>query len=253
MSGVRGTLLCPWKTLVREPGFVVAALVLLLSAVGLAVGTRVMTWYFRKEAIPLKNPLESLAVSRLGPYRVVERFPILDKSVEEALGAHDYIQWQLEDTSVDEDSDLRFINFFVTYYTGQPEYVLHIPDICYTGSGGQVVSREELEITVPDNGTGSDTIPVRYLEVASHDLLGERRHGVCYFFSVNGHYSSNRQMVRYYQNDLSFRHSYYSKVEFGFPYSRDLSRDAIVAATEKVSRWVVPVLVSDHWPEMVAR
>ena len=74
----------------------------------------------------------------LEPYKVLEKSKIDNKDVLESLGTEDYLQWILEDTTVDVLSPVRNCSVFITYYTGNPDQVPHVPEACYTGGGNEV-------------------------------------------------------------------------------------------------------------------
>lgn len=243
----------PLGRLFRQPAFVSCLLVLLIGALGLRVAAEKLQWYLRKEPIYLQKPLDQLDQARLAPY-VLHRAETIPKEIVEELGTHEYIQWVLEDTSVDERDPLRYVVLFVTYYTGNPDKVPHVPDWCNVGAGGQLLSARNTTLNVPDIGADDDELPVRVLELElpSDGLRPKTRKQVAYFFAVNGDYRCQRDAVRIRQNWLTDRYTYFSKVEINFPLAGSLSEDKILQATEKFARVLVPVLVEDHWPDWEA-
>ena len=90
----------PLLRLCRQPSFVVCVLILAVCAGGLRVGAERFKWKFRKESISLRKGLDELDLNKLGPYRLIEKYTIRDEIIEE-LGTREYIQWLMEDTSVD--------------------------------------------------------------------------------------------------------------------------------------------------------
>jgi hypothetical protein len=235
----------------RQPSFVICCLVLAISASGILIATEKFQWSFRKLPIPLQKPLDQLDPLRLGPYHLVHVSEIPEEIVEE-LGTRDYLSWRLEDTSLSPKDPFRDVMFFVTYYTGNPDKVPHIPDVCYVGSGGQLGQAENLEITVPGCGAPDNRLPVRLLQISIPGDFGWRNQVVIYFFSANGEYCCTRDQVRMTQNNLRDRYAYFSKVEMTFPSAVASDKQLYLQAAEKLARHVVPILYRDHWPDWQA-
>jgi len=237
----------PWLRLLRDRAFLVCVVVLAVCAGGLKVGAERLMWHFRKLELPLRKPFDDMDVQKLWPYKLLASRKIPEE-IEEELGTKEYIQWTLIDSSVRENDPFAVVDLFVTYYTGDPERVPHVPDWCYVGSGGRVAESENIEITVADNGTGSDELPVRILEIVVPRGGINQVRTVGYFFAVNGEYRCTRTGVRIRVNRLTDRYAYFSKVEVSFPQCRDAEREATINALTKFLRKLVPVLAAEHWP-----
>jgi len=242
----------PLGRLLRQRAFVICVVALLLCAGGLHLGAEKLKWHFRKLPLPLEEygkKLDQLDVEKLGPYRIVQK-RILPQEIAEELGANDYIDWHLEDTSVEKDDPGRFATVFVTYYTGNPDVVPHVPDWCYVGSGGVVKGTVNTSIQVPGCGLEEkgDDLPLRILDISIPSELNPRRIRVGYFFSVNGQYCRTRDAVRHIQNNLRDRYTYFSKVELNILGADKMTMAETLAGIEKLARKVVPVLWSEHWP-----
>lgn len=237
----------PLKRLFSQPAFVICTAFLAICAGGLKVAAQKMQWHLRKEPIYLKKPLDQLDKTRLAPYRFVRSDKIPDDILAE-LGTEEYIQWALDDQSVDRSDPLRFVSLFVTYYTGDPDMVTHTPDVCYVGSGGEITDRRNTEIRVPGCGLQDDRLLVRILTVSLPGDFGRQERFVLYFFAVNGRYDCRRERLRLILNNVHDKYSYFSKVEFSFPKASAVNRERALAATEKMLRKLMPILVSDHWP-----
>jgi len=245
-------VLKPLGRIFRERAFLVCVLLLAVLAGGMQVAADKLKIHFRKEPIELRKPLDDLSKSRLYPYRVVNEQKIKNKEVEEELGTEDYIQWVLEDTSVEKSDPGRIAMLFVTYYTGNPDKVPHVPDWCYTGGGGIIEAKKNTSITVPDIGLEDegDRLGVRTLEISvPGGLTGRQQKRVIYFFSVNGQYRCERNAVRMLQNNWRDKYAYFSKVELLFGGEQKVSYEESLAAAEKLARVVVPLLYSEHWPD----
>lgn len=238
-----------------RPAFLVCALVLGLSAVGMSAAIKILDIVLVKELLPLKQPLDLLDKANLGTYKVLKKEKENNEDVIQTLGTEDYIQWTLEDTNVPADSPVRFCALFVTYY-GLADKVPHVPDECYIGGGYKLIGSEGVTLEVRKDGkiTG---IPATYLvfSTADSDSIGATsRFSVFYTFNTNGEYAAGRQGVRMILNrNLFGRHSYFSKVEWKF-YNDNAGRiisarkDEAIAAGNRLLAAILPILEEKHWP-----
>jgi hypothetical protein len=220
----------------RAPQFVVAAALLLLSAVGLNAATEFLKLHFKKQPVALRIPLENLP-ARLGPWVQVSRDQPLAEDTEEVLGTRKYIfrdfvdsrKVTAEQIAAFTDQDIRkrgellaairdrdptaVVNMSVTYYTGMVDTVAHIPDRCYIADG---YVPEDADYPVWKLG-GEDPrqLQVRFINFA--DSLGNQRRkaskSVAYFFQCNGGYEADPLGVRQRLQNLVEKHGYYCKIE----------------------------------------
>lgn len=247
-------LLQPWGRLLRQPAFVICVIILGVCAFGLRVAAEKMKWRFHKESAFLRKPLDELDVTRLGSYKLLNAQKI-PHEIEQELGTKDYIQWTLQDTSMRKGKPGAVVNLFITYYTGSPDKVPHVPDWCYVGSGGQIETRKNTTIRVPgldgdaQQDSQEDLLPVRMLEINIPRGDGDDRLWVVYFFAVNGDFRCTRNEVRLRQNRLSDRYAYFSKVEISLSQSDKLGPDGTLAVVEKLAQTLLPVLMQEHWPD----
>src|SRR3989339_2247357 len=128
-----------------QPAFVICVLVLLLSGIVMS------KFHIEQEPWPLQKPLALLDEDGLGAYRVVKKLTIEDEDVLSQLGTEDYIQWFLEDIEASNDSPVRKVMLFITYYP-LADREPHVPEECYVGTGHQLLSSEDMEYTVVRNG-----------------------------------------------------------------------------------------------------
>lgn len=238
-----------------RPAFLICAGVLAIAAAAMSIAVKLSGIYLTKEALPLKKPLTELDVSKLAPYKVVAKTQIENPDVLETLGTEDYIQWALEDTSVNTDSDARFCTLFITYY-GLPDKVPHVPEECYIGGGFRQITSETVALEI-NKGGSQRPVSVRYLVFATTTpdiLASETTFPVFYTFSVNGEYAAGREDTRLILNkNLFSKFSYFSKVEWKFYNNRSgqmvyPNKQTALAASEKLLAVVLPVLEKDHWP-----
>lgn len=242
----------PLKRLIHQPAFLVCVVVLGMCAGGLHAGARWLQWHFRKLEVPLRKSLDELEESKLGSYKVVRKTKIENEEVEAELGTKDYIQWYLEDTEAEQGDAARYLMLFLTYYTGNPDKIPHVPDWCYVGGGGEVSSTENVMIKVPGIGLAAqgDELEVRVLEIlVPGEAMGLEKRIVTYFFAVNGKYACTRTAVRRIQNNWRDKYAYFSKVEITFFGEGEITPQKSLAAVEKLCRQVVPILYEEHWPD----
>lgn len=229
--------------------FVVAFVTLSLAAVLAGpVATR-LDLHHSKAAMPLRKPLGELGETQISPYRVVQRHT-LDAEVVGALGTDQYLNWTLEDPSVEANSPVRYGHLFVTYDTGGENLVPHVPDECRLGAGYQPAqAHENREIVVPRVPRFGTALPVRVCSFVKTAVFNRDEVSVVYTFFCNGEYTANRNGVRLLINDPRNRHSFFSKVEVSFPAA---NRNQNVQAAGKLFDRLLPVLMKEHYPDFAA-
>ncbi|MFH0982082.1 MAG: exosortase-associated EpsI family protein [Planctomycetota bacterium] len=234
--------------------FILCVLVLTAAALGRVALIRWVKVVTHKEPIALRKPLAALDKAGLGPYQFV-RANQLTAAVEEAVGTEAYLDWHLIDTSVKRLKDpRRFVRLFITYYTGGPNLAPHTPDVCYIGGGYQAKqAHADLEIDVPALG---ESVPIRVCTFTKTAILGRDEPTVIYTFNANGEFKSTGIGVRNVTHRIRDRYAYYSKVEISFggeqSQPRNLSREESVEAAAKLFNTVLPLLVTQHWPDWEA-
>lgn len=235
-----------------QPAFVICAAVLGLAGAGLSVAERQLGLYLKKEPRPLKKPLGSMDEAKLTPYRVIARQSIENGDVLRKLGTRDYIQWVLEDPGAPEDSGVRKVLLFVTYYE-LPDRVPHVPEECYSGAGYQCLQKENVVFRIGNNGKRRD-VPGRYLLFGGSEAAGSVSSSpfpVLYLFRVNNEYAANRGNTRFAMNvDIFSKYSYFCKVELAFNQGYVApAQGAAMEASEKLLSVVLPILEQEHWPD----
>jgi len=168
----------------------------------------------------------------------------------------------LEDSEADKSGPVRFCSVFITYYTGNPDQVPHVPEECYVGGGNQRLSLESVRLNVKAlkfAATEVDSrISARYVVfVRSNSDMWEAdsKYPVLYFFRANGKYAGSRTETRRIMGENIFgKYSYFSKVEwmfFGNRYGRRIYPDKkeAITASEKLLSVLLPVMERDHWPD----
>lgn len=211
-----------------------------------------------KKAMPLKMPFDQLDEKLLAPYNVVRKLKIENLDELESLGTQDYLQWTLEDPTVDVLSPVRHCSLFITYYTGNPDQVPHVPEACYTGGGNEVKDKFSVMLDISDTNVPSalqeGRIPATGLIFAQKSAeiwQSPEQFPIIYFFKVNGVYKGNRTATRIVLGDLTSEYSYFSKIELKFFNSRGIYPDKqqSIEASERLLKVLLPVLEKNHWPE----
>jgi hypothetical protein len=220
-----------------------------------------------KLPLDLQKSLDDIDETKLGPYKVLSKSKIENKDVLESLGTDDYIKWFLEDTEASASSPVRFCSLFITYYTGDPDRVPHVPEECYAGSGGTILSRKILTLNLDlgeayveglDVKEGKADFDVRHLVFMNEGRNVwelEHKYAVLYFFKVNGAFAASRGGTRAVMGENFFgTYSYFSKVEWRFcGQGSGATVNAKEADTRKASEKLIsvllPILEKEHWPD----
>jgi hypothetical protein len=235
-----------------QPAFLVCAGLLLTAAIAKETVIRALGVHMVKEPIPLQHPLDEMDPTVLAPYELKERSRIQNRDVLESLGTEEYMQWILEDTEASPGSPTRYCSLFITYYTGNPDMVPHVPDECYVGGGNARTGGEMVTLEVP----GAGRIPFQNVmfQRTTENLMKTDEFSVQYFFHANGKYSGSRTDTRLILGSNWFnKYSYFCKVEWKF-YSFDSfgmlypEKEQTLEASRKLLERLLPELEKNHWP-----
>ena len=224
--------------------FVVQAMVLIASAVGLRPGMAALSRYCLKEAIPLRRPLDRFDVSRLPSFRELpetDRF-VVAKTAEDAIGTdHRTLRYVQERTATGRHGQAVL---FVTYYSDPEDKVPHTPDVCYRQGGATVRNSSAITIDTPELGPDTPRVPARLLRMAN--APGDAV--LIFLFIANGQFASDRMSVRWIISRPGDRHIYFSKVEVVAKVGRAEKEEAVIARCQKLLREALPILVAEHYP-----
>jgi hypothetical protein len=232
--------------------------VLLAAAVGLKAAAWGLGVFLRKEAVPLKQPLQFFDPRKLGPpYELNQvmtgKLEPMTEDMVESLGTRDYIQVYLTDTSKAEGDPTRVALTFITYYTGKPDLVPHDPDACWQAAGYDKVSARTEAVHVAGIGAPGDALPVRVVQFKAGQReqlsgVGSDTATVLYFFHANGHYALTRDHVRESMSNPFQRFAYYAKVEITFSSGGGAraGAEASVAALGPLLERLMPILLHEH-------
>ena len=243
-------ILKPWKRLLRDRAFVVCVLVLSSCAAGLQIGIQQLGLYLTKKPLSLQKPLDLLDEDKLLPFKIVNHRKIENEDVEAELGTKEYIYCYVEGPGPGQSDPLGIFQLFITYYTGDPDAVPHVPETCYTGAGSTIKGSRDMSIRFDRGGEENDRLPVRIVDIEESGMNGPARYTtVVYFFGVNGDFRRSRTGVRFRQNSLTEKYAYFSKVEFAFSSGSKPELENVLSIVEKLSGKLVPMLVAEHWPK----
>lgn len=245
--------------------FGICVTILLVSAVSMQAVARAFGHYFSKQPVPLKRPLAALDRSKLLPQYVLHPIqpPPIPPDVLQTLGTEEYLNLRLVDQSRPPTDPAALAHLFITYYTGQPDMVPHVPDYCYQAGGYDSQGARNVEIRVPDVGAEEDRIPVRMLAfgvrgeglVPAIGATPAARMYVMYFFHTNGAYRTTRDEVRLRVAKLTDRYAYYAKFEARFTDATGrvpAGESESLAALERLMGKVLPIVLQDHFADWEA-
>ena len=241
-----------------QPSFLLSAVCLLATAGFVSYFKAYHGITLIKKSLPLKQSFDQFDEKLLEPYRVLKKSKIDNQDVLESLGTEDYLQWFIEDTTVDSMSPVRNCSLFITYYTGNPDQVPHVPEACYTGGGNRIINSSPITIDLGDvnlpgikRGEKIPAMAMVFTGQSTEVWQVASEFSVIYFFKVNGEYKGNRTAVRLALTDLINEYSYFSKVELKFFNSRGIYPDKqqSIEAARKLLRVLLPVLEKYCWPD----
>lgn len=199
-----------WTSL-RSPAFLTASAVLVVALCGFRGVLHVFQWAVNKEAVPLRRSLEAIP-DEVGGFRLERSLPRLTPELEAAYKTREYISRVYRDTARANAAVGATVWVHAAYFTGTPDTVIHVPEICYVAQGarGQDVGQATLE--VPATGANpAVTVPIRVFQFVPAGGRAPER--VAYFFVANGALVGMPEGVRALVFDLRDRKAYWCKVE----------------------------------------
>jgi hypothetical protein len=242
-------------SLSSKTSFVIAILLLSVCAAGMESATRFLKLHFRKEAVPLAQPLESIPAT-LGQWVQISPDTVLKEDEEHILGTSEYVMRVYVNTSIispqmveglkdkpDRDRNAIYaqiqerapeaiVHLMVTYYTGMADTVSHVPDRCYIADGYDVAKAD----SVHWDASGKT---MRYLTFEDESGAGRVRKNVAYCFSVNGDWAADPIDVRRIMGNLFARYGYYAKIEL---MTQQVDRDKGAAAMDQFLAAALPAI-----------
>ena len=243
--------------------FVVCAALLVIAAVGLPGLMKVLGLNLTKLPVPLKAPLYSADATRLEPAYVKHDYqpPPPSEEMLHTLGTQEFLDWRLVDTARPDSDPAKVVEVVVTYYTGGPDMVPHVPTECMAASGYDLMGGESDEVVkVPGLDLPNDELKVRLAQFAAPhsgrvDAAASAQVTILYLFHSCGDFCTTRPQVRAKLADPFKRHSYFSKVEMKFTdmsLRRSADRAEALAALPGFLQKFLPILLNEHfsWKEV---
>jgi len=203
----------------------------------------------RQHTYLIRSDGEDSPLTVLAPYELLKAIEIKGEILD-SLGTDQYIQWVLYDHSNPDPADpARYIQLFITYYTGAPDQVPHVPEECYIGGGYQIEKEWYLDVPMPALGP-EEEVTVKVLEFRRPRFVTHGSKIVMYLFHTNGQFCPDRTCTRLKLSSPSDRHAYFSKLEVTFGTPKVLpTREQAIAAGKRFLQVILPVMVHDHWPD----
>ncbi len=235
------------RRLSTDVGFILCAACMVIGIISIQRTIAVLGGNINKKPLELKAPLDQLDENALKPFVVRYKNTIDNETMLTELGTEQYITWDIVNSQPNPDDHYTRANLFVTYYTGDPGLVPHIPDVCYLGGGYKKDKTINRVILVH-----GEKIPVRILEVSKALSDGTNvYYTIGYFFNANGIYMNDRYQVRYELNDPKLEYAYFSKIEFTVQDNmKQPDQEEVLRLITRMSEKVVPLLEANHFPEI---
>jgi len=215
---------------IATPPFLAAATVLFLGVLGLNWVIASFEVFVAKQPIELRQPLFELP-DRFGPYQQLSQEPDLTPEIEAVLGAHAYITREYMDTRKAKGDPGAVMRLHIAYFTGTPDMIIHVPEVCYIAHGAQGQKSELQTVRLdsplfqdrPDGKVAATTaggspvtipsreVPLRVFNFAQGNA-GEPA-TVTYFFAANGSFMGTTTRVRTLVFDVRDKYAYWCKIE----------------------------------------
>lgn len=249
------------------------------SALGFRAAIERLNVYLRKEAVPLRESLDSVPVV-LGQWERAGEDVRYDADIETELGTKQYLLRTYERPGA---LGRERVQLHVAYYTGLIDTVPHVPERCW-GAAGMIMTEQPHDVPLKVDAsawapgaarnaaigepypTATVRDPVTRKEQSVHLPLGDwvasvtefqeqgdARHRVLggYFFVANGRMTSSPYQVRNLAFDLTDKYAYYCKVQCTMVLPTDGATDeAFAEAAGDLIRQAIPEIMRclPDWP-----
>ncbi len=257
--------------IVGDRHFLIAAVVMLVVAIGWPAVVRALKWSLIKRPVPWPDEVRvnehfqnvGFAKSLGGRYRLIEEDGVFGgKKDGEPDGEIRHEDATLEalnvGTSLDEERiDERKSNWYVsriyreftpdgkptpklwqlslTYYTGGLDRVPHVPEVCLQAGGATLVEAGDLTVHYPEaQAPWNEPFSVRRTVYEMKDAQTGKtvRYATFYVFSINGKPSSDWKRVRLELTYPWVEYCYFAKMQFGPRWPLEDSDDVDLLAKE---------------------
>lgn len=232
-------------------------LLLLTIAIGLGMSESFGV-HLTKGPVPLKRPLSQFSqLSLLPEFELHPRVPrVIGEDELQTLGTREYVTLRIVDRLKEPTDKTSVAEVFITYYTGKPDMVPHVPDECYLAGGFERIGSPYTQnFEVSGAGAVDDELPIRVIQFRARggelgDIRKDLDFGIFYFFRTNDGYATTRNEVRLKLSNPFDEYAYYAKIEIRMM-DHSLGNLATVEEAEpelpKVLRKLMPILLRDHF------
>ncbi len=262
-------------------GFIIAVVILGVSAVGLQVAVGQLNVYLHKDAVHPRKDF-SVIPTRFGDWTTVGEDIRFDAAGVEALGTDVY----LSRTYRNRDSEIPSVQLHLAYYTGQVDAIPHVPDRCMVAGGYIPLTPEPLTLDLDvdqssweldeDQTLNGTPYPIVWGKHAvtqeaemtrmplgdfqlrttqfSHPRHQNEQIYAGYFFVANGKTTAFPERIRLIAFDPSQKHAFYCKIQFTTVASRSFDtenfREVVSAFTSEVLPEIMKCL--PDWAEVTS-
>jgi hypothetical protein len=253
------------RLLLRDRPFVIAAIILGVTAVGWSSIRAALGVVTQKQPVPWpagivvteKDHRLTTLPTRLGLYEMVKEYELTGDNDEDTLHtlgvatgfdnsddrhARRRSNWYVTRVYADKRPSPLHKNWTLAayYYTGGLDLVPHIPDNCLVAGAMTVLGTEVVKFSLPD--LPEPWRQVQFCRTQYEDKSGQR-HAEYYTFSLNGEPECSRNEVRLKLLSPFMRYSYFAKIQLGPFHEPVLDVAETDRAAEQFLRSAMPELL----------
>ncbi|HSW45530.1 MAG TPA: exosortase-associated EpsI family protein [Phycisphaerae bacterium] len=222
--------------------FLLCAILLAGTALGLRPGIMALAARMQKESIPLRKPLDRFDKSKLASFEWYQD-PDSRKPDLKATGTEHvfFEKFMPTDPALGKDP----VTLFVTYYSDPGDKVPHTPEVCYRQGPTTIERLSTITMETPELGPKNPQIEVRLLTLRQPAASGV----ILYLFYINGQPCHDREQVRWTIYKPGDRYVYFSKIEAVTAIPHDADPTPAIERCKRMLREALPVLISEHYPD----
>ncbi|MBT4530478.1 MAG: exosortase/archaeosortase family protein [Phycisphaerae bacterium] len=260
-------------------GFLIAVVVLAVTAIGFQYSIQVLNVTLKKEAV---YPRRSLSVlpTQLNGWKMNGEDQRMDAAGVEALGTELYLSRSFVNTNHSSSP----IKLHITYYTGQIDAVPHVPDRCMVANGFVQLTPDPLTFPLQidkaewqdDTQASLDGVPYQIMSEwnpltkqedivrlpfgdfelrtteFTHPQMGNDHVFAGYFFIANGKTTPYPGKIRFLSFDRSSKYAYYCKIQFTMQGNSDFTTPQFVETVSEFTSQMLPHIMKclPDWAEV---
>ncbi|MGB2797695.1 MAG: exosortase-associated EpsI family protein [Phycisphaerae bacterium] len=176
---------------------------------------------------------------------------VLDKALEEQLGADEYLNLQLRSPEGDREGGV-----FITYNANAMSNVPHVPWVCMTQAGFVKKRQDVRDIVIPS--MKDKEIPVNVLYFEPKPGVNRPPALMLQYFNVGGRYTTSRELARFLgtTGSLGQKGSYLSQTQVMVWLKPDETEDpmakdsAVYRQALMLLNEIVPLLEKEYYPDL---